>query len=122
MKNAEKYYGKKIANATFADDKIQLHFADNTNIIISDNGQECCEYRYIKTDDDVSWLDGKILTKIETKDAPNIVDSFDIVDDFKVHEVQFLEIMTNEGCITFASHNEHNGYYCGFSIIIEEGE
>ena len=33
-----------------------------------------------------------------------------------VHEVQFLNIETSLGIITFETHNEHNGYYGGFYI------
>lgn len=33
-----------------------------------------------------------------------------------VHEVQFLVVHTDKGDLTMSSHNEHNGYYGGFSI------
>ena len=34
------------------------------------------------------------------------------------HEVQFLEVKTSKGSFTMSSHNEHNGYYGGFSIEV----
>ncbi len=48
------------------------------------------------------------------KDAPNIAD------EYGEHEVSFLEIETNKGQISVASHNEHNGYYGGICLGISE--
>lgn len=124
MKNKEKYYNKKIANAEFADDELKLIFEDGIKIKISDCAQNCCEYRYMSTDDDVSFLNGKILTGIEEKEASQEVYNNHVCDegdlDHNCPDIVFLEIQTSEGSITFANYNEHNGYYGGFSLQIEE--
>jgi len=112
--SADKYYGRKIKGAEFGDDKLKITFDDGVQISIFDGGQSCCENRYMNTSDDVKWLVGKTLTGLTLKDAP------DENGDYDVHEVQFLEVMTDHGCIIFANHNEHNGYYGGFGMNIKE--
>lgn len=112
--SADKYYGKTIEKATFQDDALLLKFSDGITIKISDGGQSCCEHRYMTTDDIVSFLDGKVLTGIEIKDGPNAEDSYGD------HEIQFMEVSTPIGSITFCSHNEHNGYYGGICLSIDE--
>jgi len=37
-----------------------------------------------------------------------------------MHEVQFVLITTSLGVFTMATHNIHNGYYSGFSVVVEE--
>lgn len=112
--SASKYYGRKITDASFEDNSLNLTFEDGVKINIFDDGQSCCESRYMTTSDDVKWLIGKTLKEIAVKTAP------DEPYDYGSHEVQFLEVMTNDGCITFANHNEHNGYYGGFGMNITE--
>lgn len=114
MSEIEKYINKKIKLAEFVNDEIIITFDDDVKIKIIDDGQSCCESRYMTTDDDVSWLNDKIFRGIEIKDA-QYVDN----DNYNVHEIQFLELKTTDGSITFASHNEHNGYYGGFYIKIK---
>lgn len=110
------FFGRKILKAEFVDDKLSLYFENGKAIKIYDDGQSCCEDRYMRTDDDVQWLVGKVLKDMNIKEAPSQKTEGDYGD----HEVQFFEIETNEGCITFSSHNEHNGYYGGFAIKAEE--
>ena len=50
----------------------------------------------------------------EIREAPNEPD------EYGDHEVQFLLVNTSIGTFTVASHNEHNGYYGGFDIVIKE--
>lgn len=104
--------GKTIGAATLDDDDIlRIRFTDGTTLALRDDGQGCCEYRYMRTDDDLSAFAGARFTGGEIKDAPDQDDG-----QGDVHEVQFLEIQTDRGVFTMASHNEHNGYYGGFSI------
>lgn len=114
--SGDKYYGRKITDAELKDDKLDLTFDDGVNISIFDDGQSCCESRHMETSDDVKWLIGKTLKELTIKSADNIKNNNDYGD----HEVQFLEVMTDQGCITFANHNEHNGYYGGFGMNIKE--
>ena len=39
----------------------------------------------------------------------------------KAHDECFVEIGTDKGHITLVNHNEHNGYYSGFDLVMTEG-
>lgn len=108
-----KFYGCKITAASITDERLTLAFDDGVSIVIRDDGQSCCEHRYMTCDDDVQSLVGQVLRSIEAKDGPTVDDEFD------VHEQVFLEIATDGGFITIANHNEHNGYYGGFGLTVE---
>ena len=105
-------FGKRIKSLSLGDDDA-LHFemVDGSKFKFYDDGQSCCESRYMRTDDTLSDFVGATFTGAEVKDAPSVKD-----DDYGEHEVQFLEIQTDRGVFTMASHNEHNGYYGGFLI------
>jgi hypothetical protein len=103
--------GKIIAALSLGDDDaLHFEFSDGTKMRLFDDGQSCCESRYMRTDDDLTYFIGAQLLDAEVKDAPNMPD------EWGDHEVQFLEVKTSKGCFTMASHNEHNGYYGGFAI------
>jgi len=106
--------GKEITALHLGEDNA-LHFAfgDGTRIRVLDNGQCCCEYRYMVTDDNLAQFIGATLLDGEVRDAPNEPD------EDGNHEVQFLLITTSKGVFTMASHNEHNGYYGGFDITVK---
>ena len=112
--NPEEYYNKVIDKAFLEDDIFNIHFKDGIKITITDEGQSCCESRYITTDDEPSVLNGHKLIKIETKEAPTIEDVWE------VHEQVFIEIATDKAFITLTTHNEHNGYYGGVALTIKE--
>lgn len=107
--------GRTIAAAEMSDEKLRLTFEDGLQIEIFDDGQSCCESRYMKTDDDVASLIGRKLMHIVTKEAPDVEDGSG-----DSHEVVFVEIGTDEGCVTLVNHNEHNGYYGGFGLTIRQ--
>lgn len=92
------------------DDALHFQFEDGYGLKVFDDGQSCCERRYMRTDDDLTFFAGSIFLGLEVKQAPNEPD------EWGEHEVQFLEVQTSKGCFTMASHNEHNGYYGGFYI------
>jgi len=92
------------------EDTLRIAFA-GSELHLADEGQSCCEKRYMRTDDDLSEFVGARFLGVEVKDAPS-PDG----DGYNDHEVQFLEIRTDRGSITMASHNEHNGYYGGFAL------
>lgn len=110
--SADKYYGRKIKSSTFGADMFLITFDDGVTIKITDDGQSCCESRYMTCDDDPSFLNGKTLTGITVKETNDDGDD--------CHEIAFLEVQTDQGSITFATHNEHNGYYGGFGLSIAE--
>lgn len=103
---------KKIINIEFIkNDEIEDHILITTKtgkIKLFDDGQSCCESRYMHTDDNLKDFIGATILKFQLKDGPEIEED---------HEVQFLEIDTTKGPITFANHNKHNGYYGGFAIV-----
>ena len=109
----EQYYGKVIVSAEIDETEIEIGFSDGLSIVIWDNGQSCCEYRHMTTDDDIKSLVGGTLISIEAKEGPDI-------DDGEAHETMFVEIATDKGFVTVVTHNEHNGYYGGFGLTITE--
>lgn len=109
--------GKTITAVEMDEKKIKLTFDDGKRIEIFDNGQSCCESRYMKTDDDIQSLIGGKLIGITAKEGPEIGD-----DSYGCHEQIFVEIAINKGFITINNHNEHNGYYGGFGLTIKEIE
>lgn len=110
----EKSLNKTIKTVRLVSDKLEFEFVDGFKMSIADEGQSCCEHRYMMTDDKLEDYDGAILLGLELKNAPNIED------ECGTHEVQFLEIKTSNGSFTMATHNEHNGYYGGFWIVATE--
>jgi hypothetical protein len=113
--SASEYVGRTIVSATLADERLTLTFTDGARIAIFDDGQSCCESRYVTTDDDIASLVGRKLVRIEAKDGPETEDEYG-----GAHESCFVEIGTDDGFITLTNHNEHNGYYGGFGLTIVE--
>jgi hypothetical protein len=111
---SSEYAGMEISAIRMEDNSLYIDFKEGKKIRIFDDGQSCCESRYMTTDDDLSQLVGKKLIHIASKPAPNEPD------EYGEHEVCFVEVMTNDGFITIANHNEHNGYYGGFGLTIDE--
>lgn len=104
--------GKTITALTMGDDEaLHFIFEDGTKLRLFDDGQLCCESRYMRTDDNLKEYVGAKLLGAEIKDAPCIP-----MEVGEEHEVQFLEVQTDKGFFTMSSHNEHNGYYGGISI------
>lgn len=114
MENLNLYVGRVITSVVLDSDVLRFMFADGSQMNLWDDGQSCCENRYMVTEDDLSLYSGAMLVNIEVRDAPDMEDEYD-----NVHEVQFLEVMTNRGCFTMSTHNEHNGYYGGFCVRME---
>jgi hypothetical protein len=80
-------------------------------LLIWDNGQSCCETRYMSTDDLLPTFTGAKLVGFEVVDGPDIEDEYG-----DAHEQMFVKLETTMGTITLVTHNEHNGYYGGFDI------
>jgi hypothetical protein len=111
------YEGRTITAASLDDNALSLTFADGVTIHIWDDGQSCCEHRYMTSDDDPATLVGHRLVGITGKEGPTEGEDGD-----ETHEVVFVEVQTDGGFITLANHNEHNGYYGGFGLTITEGD
>lgn len=100
--SADKYYGRTITDATIDPERSVLTFSDSVQVVIRDDGQSCCERRYMSTDDDLKSLVGATLQRIESKLGPKHDEDYD------VHETCFVEIGTDKGFVTLVNHNEHN--------------
>ncbi len=103
--------GKTISHVALIGDSLLFTFDDGATLRMLDNGQSCCETRYMRTDDDLPYYVGATLMDAEIRPAPSVEDEHG-----EQHDVEFLIITTSKGVFTMASHNEHNGYYGGFSI------
>lgn len=106
--------GKTIKSAKLSDDVLKFEFTDGTGLNVWDDGQSCCEERYMTTDDDLSAFAGAEFRGLDLRDGPTVVGGYG-----DVHEVQFLIVKTSLGDFTMETHNEHNGYYSGFWIICQ---
>lgn len=98
----------------YRDDIIYIQTDDWRYSLFMDH--DCCETRYFECADDLSeYINSTILAAFLslTYLLPEIVINKD------VHEVAFLRIITTSGEFTFSAHNEHNGYYSGFNLLIE---
>jgi len=113
-KNYKAMIGKKISGIKLEDNALIMFLYSGLTFKIYDDGQSCCENRYMRTDDDLEEYVGAELLQIEVADGGTTEG------DGETHEIQFLRIHTSKGLFTLSNHNEHNGYYGGFSIKIEE--
>jgi hypothetical protein len=105
-----KAIGHTISGVKLENDEILVGLNNGSTLRVSDQGQSCCESRYITTDADLPSYVGRRIVGFELRDMPDVNDSSEH------HEVQAFVIRTDEGNIDFVTHVEHNGYYGGFSI------
>lgn len=91
-----------------------MSFVDGSRLVARDEGQDCCENRYMSCDDALDGFIGAQFTGMKTRDGPSETDP----DSGEVHDIQFLVVETSEGSFTVATHNEHNGYYGGFELRV----
>lgn len=104
--------GKTIEALSLGDDALTVSFKDGSGIKFYDDGQSCCENRYFTCDDDLGSFAGSQLLGAE------VVDTDGAAAEYGEHEITFLKIQTSNGPLTVSAHNEHNGYYGGFSIRV----
>jgi hypothetical protein len=81
-----------------------------------DDGQSCCESRYMTTDDELDTFIGAKLVNLEAVAGPDIPYEGESYGD--THEQMFVKVETTAGTITLVTHNEHNGYYGGFDVRV----
>ena len=107
-------YGKAIKRVVLENDELRFVMQDDTTFALFDDGQSCCESRYMVCDDDLTAFVGATLTSVELGQASS--------EDGKYgdsHEIQFLDVKTSVGVFSVASHNEHNGCYGGFALRVK---
>jgi len=109
----QKGIGKKIEKITLKADVLKLHFIGGGCLSFRDDGQSCCESRYMTTDDNLSKFTNTKFIEAAIENAPDRPVEYD------EHNCQFLHVKTGKGSFTIETHVEHNGYYGGFSIIAQ---
>jgi len=104
--------GKVIESLKIENDELRITFEnDSEPIKLFDDGQSCCENRYMHTDDDLEYYVGAKLQGAEVADGPEEEDEWG-----ETKESQFLKVETSKGVFTVVNYNEHNGYYGGFAV------
>ena len=118
----EGYVGKAISSVSLTGDhELRMLFTDGTGLSFRDEGQSCCEGRFMSTDDDLSEYTGARLLGAAVKDGPDRSNEKD--EDgytYESYQTQFLDIMTTRGTFQMVNHVIHNGYYGGFALITSE--
>jgi len=104
--------GRTISHVGMVGETLTFTFDDGSVLGLRDNGQSCCESRYMTCGDldNAAYYKGATFDQVELRDAP------DVDAGGEEHNVQFLLVTTSKGVITAETHVEHNGYYGGFSI------
>jgi hypothetical protein len=101
--------GKVITGIVIGDNSLDLHLEGGKVLEFCDVCQQCCESRYMTTDDKLEDYVGAQFVGAEIKDYSSMPGG-------DVHDVMFLEVQTTKGCFTIVNHVEHNGYYGGFDL------
>lgn len=107
--------GRVITTAVIDDDTLKVEFSDGSKFTLRDAGQSCCEYRHLTCDDDPASLIGGCIVSMIEKPGPSLKED----DSYTEHDTMFLEVQSTNGFITMCTHNEHNGYYGGFSPKVD---
>jgi hypothetical protein len=103
--------GKTITDLRIEDNELRFTFDDGSRMKLFDNGQSCCETRWMHTDDDLPYYIGAALIGAEIR--PGGTKEGEYGDET---ESEFLIVTTSKGMFTVVNYNEHNGYYGGFLI------
>lgn len=102
------YVGRVISRVSLDDSALELAFADDTRLRIVD-APDCCEHRWLHTDDDLRALVGQPLLGVSLSLGP---EQYDVVHN-EVQECAFMRFQTPHECVTVVAHNNHTGYYDG---------
>lgn len=104
----------EIVLLDFNEERLLLTLADPSTIKVWDDGQCCCEHRYLTCDDSLDYYIGSRLRRLELRKIEEKEEEYG-----DVHEIGFLIVHTSKGEFTICTHNEHNGYYGSFSLRVE---
>jgi hypothetical protein len=103
--------GKIIKSIKVENDELTIDFRDGVTLTLWDDASYCCERRYMTCDDELHYWEGLAFIGYCVANGPDLSD-----DNYEQHDCQFLIVDTFLGSFTVANHNEHNGYYGGFSV------
>ncbi len=109
--------GRIISSILLRDSDIFIAFEDGSSLKVWDDGQSCCETRYITSDESFEHYSGSKFLGLEMREFTYPEDHQE--DEYMCHECEILFIKTSVGDVDFVTHNEHNGYYGGFMIDCE---
>lgn len=101
--------GKVITAIELKDSSLVLRLKGGQELVFVDNTQNCCESRYMTTDDRLDEYVGAQFIGAEVK-------GYSTLPGGDQHDIEFFEVQTTKGCFTLVNHNEHNGYYGGFGL------
>ena len=114
MKEIESVIGMVIKFLSLTDDCLRIGFIGSVYLDIWDNGRELSERRYMTTDDNLQDYIGATFLGVEVRPCEEVLRGYG-----EVLEMQFLVVQTSKGNITVCTHNDHNGYYSGISIVMD---
>jgi hypothetical protein len=103
--------GKIITDLRIEDNALRFTFADGSGMKLYDDGQSCCERRWMHTDDDLTYHIGAVLMDAELRSGGTKQLEYS-----EELESEFLVVTTSKGLFTVVNYNEHNGWYGGFWI------
>lgn len=109
--HVERAKRKVVTNVVLQDDEVKITLEDGSVLTLHDDGQSCCETRYLTTDDDARGFLATHFLDVFRSDIEVTNDEYG-----DPHEITFLRIQFGCGTLVVSAHNEHNGYYGGFSI------
>jgi hypothetical protein len=95
--------------------QFEFELAGVRKFVLRDDQRSCCETRYITCDDPMSNIIGGLITKITCEDGGDRSDN-----EYERHDVMFVKVETHLGFIALTTHNCHNGYYGGFTLMLHE--
>ena len=113
----QKLSGQIITRIDVKDDYVRMDVG-HYEVELRDVDQQCCEHRYMNTDDDFPGFLGSRLCGIKVVDGPT--EQLHDEGGWKGDEVQsqFLRIETDRGDFVVTCYNKHNGYYEGFDLRV----
>ncbi len=104
--------GKTIAALEIVENELIFTFDNDSKMKLFDDGQSCCETRYMHTDDNLQDFIGSMLQGAEVREGAEETSEWG-----ESKESEFLIVSTSKGQFTIVNYNEHNGYYGGFLIV-----
>jgi hypothetical protein len=112
--------GKVIEKVMLAYDhesreSIIIIFTDGTALNLFDDGQQCCEKRWLASDDKSEDVAGGVLMDVQMEEGVDDEGSEDIL------QSQFIRIITDKAPYVVTAYNKHNGSYDGITVKAEIG-